>query len=68
MSSYIEYEAQDSFDKEWYPVRVLACEAVNGLVKIEWTFTGLICWVEPERVRIRPTPPASDTTKGIVNE
>jgi len=59
-SGSIEYEAQDNFDQKWYPVHVLTGEAVNGLVKIEWTFTGFIGWVEPERVRIRPTPPASD--------
>jgi hypothetical protein len=51
----IEYEAQDSFDKKWYPAHVLTGEVVSGKIKIEWTSTGWISWVEPERLRIAVT-------------
>lgn len=49
---YIEYEAQDSFDGNWYPAHILTGEVINSKVKIEWLATGYINWIEPERLRI----------------
>lgn len=52
MTQMLEYEAQDSFDKKWYPAHILTGEVIDGKVKIEWTYTGHISWVEPARLRI----------------
>lgn len=52
-SEVIEYEAKDGFDGRWYPVRILTGKVENGRVKIEWTHTGYISWVEQERVRVK---------------
>lgn len=48
----VEYEAQDYFDKQWYPVNVLEHDIQRGKVKVEWQSTGFISWIKLDSLRV----------------